>query len=222
MIKRIILILCLFLLVGCTTSENIDDLSYKEIIDQGIVSKKSKANINSTGFRYNLPSSFSLIKDDGFNHELFSRGDTYYLRVDEISYYYKSNITTEHNLDDYEYYEFDNGDKSGYVRIVKNNDTFYIELCYNYAIIEVKVKEGNIKYAISRGIDILKSIEYNDVVIEKIVIGNNSEGKETVYKIPEPEKKNIKNILEYMDDDEEEEKYNGTEENTAEETEVED
>jgi len=50
---------------------------------------------------------------------------------------------------------------------------------------------------------ILRSIEYNDLVIEKYITDGDIDTKETVYKIPEPEKKNTKNILEYIDEDEE-------------------
>ena len=117
------------------------------------------------------------------------------------------------------YYEFEHDGKKGYIRVIKNNDTFFIELCYNYAIIEVEVEEDNLRYAVSRSIDILKSLEYNDLVIEKNINNNNVDGRETVYKIPEPEKKNIKNVLEYMDDDKEEE-YNGTEEETDDDSEI--
>ena len=113
-------------------------------------------------------------------------------------------ISTEHELDDYEYYEFEENDKKGYLRITKNNDNFFVELCYNYAIIEVEVKESDLRYAVSRVMSILNSIEYNDLVIEKSITDGDADIKETIYKIPEPNKKNTKNILEYIDDSESE------------------
>ena len=108
-------------------------------------------------------------------------------------------MKTSHDLNDYKYYEFENNNKSGYLKITQNNDTFFVELCYNYAIIEVEVKESNIRYAISRGIIILNSIEYNDLIIQKYIGNNDIDNAETVYKIPEPkDKDSSKNILEYM------------------------
>ena len=79
----------------------------------------------------------------------------------------------------------------------KNNNNFVVELCYNYAIIEVEVEESEFRYAISRCIAILNSIQYNDLVIEKYIVDNNIENSETVYKIPQPENKSEnKNVLE--------------------------
>ena len=203
MYKKFIIIICLILLVGC--SKNINKLSLNEIIDEAIESKPVKTNTNSKGFKYYLPSGFNLYKDNGYIHELHSRNNVYYLNVDVISYFYKNDISTEHELDDYEYYEFEENDKKGYLRITKNNDNFFVELCYNYAIIEVEVKESDLRYAVSRGMSILNSIEYNDLVIEKSITDGDADIKETIYKIPEPNKKNTKNILEYIDDSESEE-----------------
>ena len=77
----------------------------------------------------------------------------------------------------------------------------FINLCYNYAIIEVEVKESELRYAISRSIAILKSIKYNDLVIEKYISENDLDSSETVYKIPEPKNKDeSKNILEYIEE----------------------
>jgi len=208
MYKKLFITICiLLLLVGCT-KENINTESLDEIIDNSIASEtKAKANVNAKGFKYNLPSGFNLYKDSGYIHELHSKNYVYYLNVDIISYFYKNDITTVHELDDYEYYEFDNKDeentKKGYLRITKNNDNFFVELCYNYAIIEVEVKDSDLRYTVSRGMNILKSIEYNDLVIEKLINDGESDIRETVYKIPEPEKKNTKNILEYIGEDEE-------------------
>ena len=204
MYKKVLITICVLLLFGCTNT-NINTLSLNEIIDSSIKdTKKLTTNTNARGFKYYLPNGFNLHKDNGYIHELHSKNDVYYLNVDIISYYYKNEIATTHELDDFEYYEFKNDDKKGYLRITKNNDNFFVELCYNYAIIEVEVEESNLRYAVSRGMNILKSLEYNDLVIEKIINDGESETKETVYKIPEPEKKNTKNILEYIDEDEEE------------------
>ena len=78
-------------------------------------------------------------------------------------------------------------------------------MCYNYAIIEVVVEEDDLRYAISRGITILNSIKYNDLVIEKYITDNDLDSSETVYKLPEPKNKNeSKNILQYIEEYEKE------------------
>jgi hypothetical protein len=195
----------MFLLCGCN-EVNINTLSLNEIVDDSIKVASTKPNTNAKGFKYFLPSGFSLYKDDNHIHELKSKSDTYYLNVDIISYYYKNELTTEHNADDYLYYEFSDGDKKGYLRVIKNNDTFFIELCYNYAIIEVEVEESELRYAVSRAITILNSIKYNDLVIEKYINDNDLKSNETIYKIPEPkEKDDSRNILHYIEESEKEE-----------------
>ena len=197
MYKKIIIIICLLFLSGC--SLNINDMSYEEIIELNTNEDNELSNVNAIGYRYYIPINFSLYKDDGYKQILLSNNTFYYLNIDSISYHYKKKITTEHNLDDYYYQEFNNNDKNGYLKITQNNDYFFVELCYNYAIIEVEVKEKDIKYSVSRGLLILNAIRYNDLVIEKSVIDNSIETAENVYKIPEPEnKKNNKNVLEYI------------------------
>ena len=202
MMKKIIIIICMLLLVGCTN--NINTMSLKEIVESSIEKDNNLYNINSKGYKYYLPTEFTLYKDDDFIQELLSHNTKYYLNIDIVSFYYKNNMKTDHNFDDYEYFTFTHDGKTGYLKIRKNNDYFFVELCYNYAIIEVEVEEDELRYAVSRSISILKSIKYNELVIEKYITDNDLESKETVYKIPEPKNKDdSKNILEYIEEYEE-------------------
>ncbi|CDA60448.1 unknown [Clostridium sp. CAG:524] len=201
MYKKITIIICLLFLTACTKQTYyINNLSYEDIINVSINDNGKTTNTNNKGYKYYLPTGFIVSKDNGYNQELLSDDNTrYYLNIDIVSYYYKNKMKTSHDLNDYKYYEFENNNKSGYLKITQNNDTFFVELCYNYAIIEVEVKESNIRYAISRGIIILNSIEYNDLIIQKYIGNNDIDNAETVYKIPEPkDKDSSKNILEYM------------------------
>ena len=199
MYKKIIIVLCLLLFTGCTNTYYMNNLSYEEILNNATIENNNLHNTNNKGYKYFLPSGFSISKDDGFNQILTSQNNIYYLNVDIVSYYYKKGISETKNIDDYYFYSFNKNDKEGYLRIRKNNNKFFVELCYNYAIIEVEVKESNIRYAISRGIIILNSIEYNDLIIQKYIGNNDIDNAETVYKIPEPkDKDSSKNILEYM------------------------
>lgn len=204
MYKKIIVVLCLLLFTGCTNTYYMNNLSYEEILNNATSEANDLHNTNNKGFKYLLPSGFNISKDDGFNQTLISQNNIYYLNIDIVSYYYKKDLNETKNIDDYYFYSFEKNDIEGYLRIRKNNDKFFVELCYNYAIIEVELEESNIKYAVSRGITILNSIKYNDVVIEKQLNDKDQDTKETAYKIPEPKDKNEKkNVLEYMDENEE-------------------
>lgn len=201
--KIIILIISMILLVGCKNT-NINKLSLQEIIDTSIKSEVKDYNINAKGYRYYLPTEFSVVKDEDYIQQLLSKNNIYYLNVDIVSYYYKNVMASDRSLDDYDYYEFEKDNKKGYMRITKNNDYFFVTLCYNYAIIEVEVKQDELRYAISRSIVILNSIKYNDKVIEKYINDNDIDSSETVYKIPEPVDKNQRrNVLEYIEEYEE-------------------
>ena len=204
MYKKIIIILSLFLMTGCTQTYYMNNLSYDEIINHSTVETSDLHNTNNKGFKYYLPAGFTITKDDGFNQTLTSRNNIYYLNIDIVSYYYKKGINESKNLEDYYFYTFDRNDIQGYLRIRKNIDKFFVELCYNYAIIEVEVEENELRYAVSRSITILNSIKYNDYIIEKELNDRDLDSKETAYKIPEPKDKNEnKNVLEYINEGEE-------------------
>ena len=200
MYKKIILIIMSFLLIGCT-SNNINKLTLEEIIDSSLENENSYVNINNKGYKYNLPDEFIVYEDNDYVQTLMSKNNFYFLNIDVVSYYYKNNMIQERNLKDYEYYEFGNDDKSGYMRITRNDSKFLVELCYNYAIIEVEVEESELRYAVSRGFSILNSIEYNDLVIGNYIEDNDIENRETVYNIPEPENKDDnENVLEFIEE----------------------
>ena len=200
MFKKILIIICLFFLTGCALS--INDMSYEEIIDMNL-SDNNLSNVNSIGYKYYLPINFSVYEDDKYNQILLSDNNLYYMHVDVVSYHYKRNITSERSQNDYKYYTFNKNGKNGYLKITKNNDYFFVELCYNYAIIEVEVKEKDLRYAISRSSMILSSIKYNDLVIKKNVSEDTTDIVESVYSIPEPKDKNSnKNVLEYIKENE--------------------
>ena len=198
MYKKIILIICLFFLTGCSMYY-INNKSIEDIINLTIESNNDLYNTNNKGYRYYLPMGFNIFSDEDYNQILTSNSNKYYMYVDIVSYYYKNNLESERELNDYMYYSFDNEDKSGYIKVTKDNDYFYVELYYNYAIIEVEVKEDDLRYAISRSISILSSIKYNDLIIEKIIGDNDIESSETKYEIPSPKDKSDDNILKYID-----------------------
>ena len=200
MFKKIILIILSFLLIGCS-SKNINQMTLNEIIDMSLEKDNDYVNVNNRGFKYYLPDEFIVYEDNYYVQTLLSRNHFYFLNIDIVSYFYKNNIIQGRNLDDYDYYDFNYDSKSGYMKITRNDEKFLVELCYNYAIIEVEVEESELRYAVSRAISILSSIQYNDLVIKNYIEDNDIENSETVYNIPEPENKDDnKNVLEYIEE----------------------
>lgn len=200
MFKKIILIILSFLLIGCT-SNNINNLSLNEIIDLSLDNKNVNVNVNNKGYKYYLPDEFIVYEDNDYVQTLLSKGHYYFMNVDIVSYYYKNNMHQDRGLNDYDYYDFTFDDKQGYMRITRKDSKFLVELCYNYAIIEVEVEESELRYAVSRSIAILNSIKYNDLVINNYIEYNDIDNRETIYNIPEPENKDDnKNVLEYIEE----------------------
>lgn len=197
--KILILLIMLFVITGCTVN-NVKNMSIDDIINNFIQDKNNLTNTNNKGYRYYLPRGFSVYKNNIYNQTLMSNNDKYYLNIDIVAYYNKTNI--EHTNSNFYYYKsFNFNNINGYIDIIEKNDYFFIEMMYNYAIIEVVVKEDNINYAVINMLNILKSIDYNDNVISNEIGENILTQKETKFELEKPETEiDSKNFLEYMEE----------------------
>ena len=198
--KILLIIVMLFIVTGC---QNINNLSLDEIFNNYIYNSTTilKSNTNNKGYRYYLPKGFVVYKNNLYNQTLMSNNDKYYLNIDVVAYYNKSNLIHTNNDESYYYKTFNIDNKNGYIKINENNNYFFIEIMYNYAIIEVMVRENNINYAIINMINILKSIEYNNKIISNDIGDNVLVQKETKYELEKPKTEtDSKNFLEYMEE----------------------
>lgn len=189
----------LFIVTGCKT-EDINDLSIDELLNISINTEIKSKNVYNIGYKYYIPKGFRIHEKKLYNQTLVSNGKKYYLNVDKISYYNK--ITPFHNIKDDSYYykSFDANEKEGYIELIKNNDYFFIEIMYNYAIIEVAVTESEINYSVINMLNILNSIVYNDSVISKEISGKINIQKENIYEIEKPKvETDDKNFLDYVE-----------------------
>ena len=164
--KRIIIVIGLiFLLAGCT---NIKNLSLEQIIGT-IGQKPNKQNVYRTGYKYFLPRGLAIDNSEEFNEVLNDGKYNYYLYVDALSYIKK--VDNRYQPNDTSYYsrEINNGDLYGYIEInLVDNDKYLIEIMYNYAKIEVIVDESDISDVLLTSINVLKSIKYNDSIINNL------------------------------------------------------
>ena len=163
--KIIIVIGFIFLLAGCT---NIKNLSLEQII--GTIGQESnKQNIYRTGYKYYLPRGLAIDNSEDFNEEISDGKYNYYLYVDALSYIKKVDNRYLSNNTSYYSKEIKNGDLYGYIEInLVNNDKYLIEIMYNYAKIEVIVDESDINNVLLTSVNILKSIKYNDNIINNL------------------------------------------------------
>ena len=94
----------------------------------------------------------------------------YYLYVDLVSY--SKGVVKDYKVNNNAVYSksINYDDKFGYAEInLLKNDKYLVEIMYNYAKIEVIVDEDGLNEAMLSIIYILKSIEYNNSVIENLM-----------------------------------------------------
>lgn len=190
--KRICLLIFILLMVcGCS---NIEKKSVDDVLAQSNTSIKN-TNQYRTGYKYYLPTNMSILKSEKLNEELYDGHHKYYMYVDLVSYFNKTDVTLDK---DKAYYskEFIIDNNKGFLVISVNNDKYLIEIIYNYAKIEVMVDKENINDAVTNSLIILSSIKYNDNIIDNMLgedILNYNEEKFTIFKDTTSES----NFLEY-------------------------
>lgn len=189
--KRIIIMLLAlaFTLTGCSTY-NMKDMDVEQVLALGLTSNANLYNVNNIGYRYYLPRGFVVEEDRDNIQILKSDGIEYFLNIDLVSYYNKTEVTRDENISNvYKYLPININNKKGFLEITQNNDYFLIKMVYNYAIIEANVKESEINNSIINMAYIVSSIKYNDSIINNKFGEDVLELKESVYKIFGPEKK---------------------------------
>lgn len=197
--KCFLLILCLFLLSGCS---KIQDESLDAILNRGMNSNVSLSNTYRTGYKYYIPNGMKSIDSKDYNEVLYNDKYAFYLYVDVVSYYNRV-IEEYKSSKDYYYSEFlQNGERFGYLQVKSlENDKYFVEIMYNYAKIEVIVTEKDIKESVAYAIAILDSVTYNDTVLGSLMGDNVLNSKELEYNIFETAKSesNYLEILEQYD-----------------------
>ncbi len=163
----IFLIVICFILCGCS---NVYDMSLESIINKSTSRNVKVYNKYRKGYKYNLPMGLRVSKSTDYNETILDKEYTYYLFVDAVSYYNKVIDTYKANEESYVSLPISFEDKYGYLEINKiDNDKYFIEIMYNYAKIEVIVKEHDVNVVVSNCISILTSIQFNDNVLKTML-----------------------------------------------------
>ena len=179
----LIILLLVFVLTGCS-SKKVEELTIEEALTTGLTSNAELYNTNNIGYRYYLPRGFT-VEEDRDNIQILKSNDIeYFLNVDLVSYYNKTEITRDDTVTDtYKYLPIKYNDKTGFLEITQNNDYFLVKMVYNYAIIEAQVKESQINSSVINMAYIVSSVKYNDDVINNKFGEDVLELKESTYKI---------------------------------------
>lgn len=197
-IKYIILSLFMFLLCGCG---NIQDESIESIINE-LATTSNKVNQYHTGYSYYLPTGMKVKEYSSMNEVLETDENVYYLYVDLISYHKKNKNDYEVNEQLYYSKKIETDKKFGYIQIsLQENDEYLIEIMFNYAKIEVMVEKDDINVALNYAVSILKSIKYNDSVIENLLGNDVLSFQEQVYDIFHTDSTEKSNYLKAIEED---------------------
>ena len=181
--KKIFVLLALvFLITGCSVKEMPMD-NLEKVIDNVLTSNDKLRNQYFEGYQYYMPGGVSLIDKYGYNIVLLNKNTKMYLYVDVISYHHKTE--KEYTVKEDIYYSrlLENGKKKGYINITEKDDSYYIEIEYNYGKIEAYSSKENLTTVVMNSLYILKTLDFNDVVIDSLIGENKIEYKEEKFNL---------------------------------------
>lgn len=177
--KKLAILLMVLLLTGCTLVR-IDTTSIDNITNV-VLSKENKIyNRVGKGYKYYIPRGVSYIDTIELNDKLYSKGVYYYLYIDAVSYFYKTELEYKENKNLY-YSKKIEGDKFGYLEITEKNYEYYIVFVYNYAKIEAQVEKNQIEEVILNSSYILSTIKFNDNIVGLMLNNDYFTNKEEQY-----------------------------------------
>ena len=189
-IKLFILLISIVFVSGCV---NVRQDSLESIIGYVVNNKNNMVNHVNRGFKYYIPRGLSVSYKTDFNEIIKSKNYDYYLYVDLISYYNK--VQVKYEKDESIYYSYLIDDK-GILNITKKDERYLIHLEYNYARIEVLVKEKDINMAVSNALIITSSILYNDDTVKAMFDEGVLSTNEKPISVFKNQDENSRNLLE--------------------------
>ncbi len=172
--KKIIVLLSIVVLLvtGCSVKK-LDNTNLGENVKILLSDNIKLYNVYFDGYKYYVPKGMKIINKDEYNAVFLDKNaNKYYLYVDVISYYHKTENT--YMVDENIHYsnKLDYNGKTGYINIEKVDDKFYIQFMFNYAKMEAYVSEKDLTSVVNNMCYVLRTVEFNDKVLESL-IGDN-------------------------------------------------
>lgn len=169
--KRLIVLLSIsiFCFTGCSVYK-LDNTNIGKNIKILLSHKTKMHNVNYDGYRYYLPKGVSFVSKDEYNAVFKdSNSNIYYMFVDALSYYNK--IENTYEISDKSHYSkiLNYNKKTGYIQIDEKKDCYFVQFVFNYVKIEAYVKKNNLADAVDNMCYILRSVKFNDSVLESLI-----------------------------------------------------
>ena len=166
-------------------------------------------------FKNNMELEFKIMANQKFKTLIYSNPElvegSYYLYVDAVSHYNK--VIEKYEVSDKAHtsMRISFEDKYGYLEINELEDgKYFIEIMYNYAKIEVIVREIDVKVVVSNSLSILSSIDFNNDVLKNLLdeeVSQFSEFEIDIFETVTTTDSQYLGTVEEKEDDDEEEIY---------------
>lgn len=181
--KRLIVLLSIVTLfvTGCSVSK-LDNNDIGKNMKTLLSKKVNLYNVYYEGYKYYLPKGISFIDKEDYNAILKdSDGNKYYMYVDAISYYHK--VKNNYEVNDNSHYSkiIDYNKKSGYIQVDEIDSKYFIQFVFNYSKMEAYVKKDDLSQVVTNMCSILRTVKFNDAVLESLIGENVLNYKEEDY-----------------------------------------
>ena len=181
--KKLIVLLSIVILfvTGCSVTR-LDDSDIDSNI-QFLLSKKVKMyNVYYEGYKYYLPKGIRFVNKDDYNAILKDEhNNKYYLYVDAVGYYHKIKNAYKENSSSYFSKRFDYGHKTGYIQIDEVDSKYFIQFVFHYVKMEAYVSSQDLVDTVDNMCYILRTVQYNDKILESLIGENALDYKEEEY-----------------------------------------
>ena len=183
--KRIVVLLSaiMLLMTGCSVTK-LDSNNLGKNVKILLSEKSSLYNVFYDGYKYYLPKGVGFVTKDDYNAVFKdSVGNKYYLYVDAIGYYNKIENTYKVNNKSHYSKRLDYNKKTGYIQIDEVDSSYYIQFVYNYAKLEALVDKKDLTSTVSNMCYILRSVKFNDKILDSLIGENTLDYKEENYSL---------------------------------------
>lgn len=177
----VLLFTCLIFVTGCSI-DKLDNQDIDKNLDILLSKKVKMYNVFNEGYKYYVPKGISFYDKEDYNAILKDQNNNkYYLYIDVISYYHKTKNTYKAKSHSYYSKKLKYNKKDGYLQIDESDDKYFIQFAYNYAKMEAYVSEEDLVDTIDNMASILRTITFNDTVLESLIGENKLDYKEENY-----------------------------------------
>lgn len=181
--KKLIVLLSvvLVLVTGCSVTK-LDGNDIGKNIKSLLSQKVKMYNVYYQGYKYYLPKGISFVDKEEYNAILRdASGNKYYLYVDAIGYYHKIENDYEVKEDSHYSKKLNYNKSTGYIQIDEIESKYYIQFVYNFVRIESYVEKDELTDVITNMCCILRTVKFNDAVLESLIGENILDYKEENY-----------------------------------------